>query len=57
MPRTIQPFENADAGSEPTNQAAERERSSEDDEEGSRRVARRTDNNCATLSMSFLEEP
>lgn len=57
MPGTIQPFENAHAGSEPTNQAAKRERSSEDDEEGSRRVARLTDNNSATLCMSCMEEP
>jgi hypothetical protein len=42
MPRSIQPSLNADADSEPTNPVAKRQRSSEDDEKGSRRVAQAT---------------
>ena len=53
MENTTQPSENVDAGSEPTNQAAKRDRSSDDDD-GTRRVAQRTDNNDAAVSIKKL---
>jgi hypothetical protein len=50
-----QPSENTYTGSDPTNQAPKRKRSRDgDNEQGTRRVAQRTDNNSATLSMKSL---
>ena len=50
MPNTNLHSENTNADSEPINQVASRKRSSDDNEEGTRRVAQRTDTIAASVS-------